>query len=59
MKKIKVETPTLEQKAEMPVLINTNPPKFVSAATMVVPIQELTDEEILEFTLEFERKHGI
>jgi len=38
---------------------STNPPKFVSAATMAAPVSEITDEELLEFTLEFERQHGI
>jgi hypothetical protein len=59
MKKIKIETPMLEQKVSMPCSANSAPVKFVSAATMVQPIPEITDEELLEFTLEFERKHGI
>lgn len=59
IKKMKIETPMLEQKVLMPSATNANPPKFVSAATMAVPIPEITDEELLEFTLEFEREHGI
>jgi hypothetical protein len=59
IKKIKIETPILQQKVSMPSAANTAPPKFVSAGTMVVPIPEISDEELLEFTLEFERKHGI
>ena len=43
----------------MPSAVNTAPPEFVSASTMVEQIAEITDEELLEFTLEFERKHGI
>ncbi|CAF1364671.1 unnamed protein product [Rotaria sordida] len=57
-KKKKIETPMLEQKVPMASDRNTTPPKFVSAATMRVPIPEITDEELLAFTLEFERKHG-
>jgi hypothetical protein len=56
---MKIETSMVEQKGSMPSTANTAPPKFVSAATMVIPIPEFTDEEMLEFTLEFERKHGI
>lgn len=33
--------------------------EFVNAARMVQPIPEISDEELLKFTLEFERKHGI
>ncbi|CAF4578594.1 unnamed protein product [Rotaria sp. Silwood1] len=58
-KKKKIETPMLEQRVPMASDGNTTPPKFVSAATMRVPIPEITDEELLAFTLEFERKHGI
>ncbi|CAF4552946.1 unnamed protein product [Rotaria socialis] len=59
IKKTKTETPMLEQKVSMPSAANTAAVKFVSASTMVVPLPEITDEELLEFTLEFERKHGI
>ena len=59
IKKIKIETPMLEQKAPMPSAASIASPKFVSAATMAAPISEITDEELLEFTLEFERQHGI
>jgi len=56
---MKIETPTLEQQVSMPSAANTAQPKFVSAAKMVISMPEITDEELLEFTLEFERKHGI
>jgi hypothetical protein len=56
---MKIETSVVEQKVSMPSTANTAPPKFQSAATVVIPIPELTDEEMLEYTLEFERKHGI
>ena len=40
--------------------VATNAPaSFVSAASLVQPTSEISDEELLEFTLEFERKHGI
>jgi len=56
---MKIEIPMLERKVSMPSAANTATPKFVRAATMVVPTPEITDEELLEFTLEFEREHGI
>lgn len=59
MKRVKVETPTLEHKTTTALATNTGPPKFVSAAMLVTSVEEITDEELLEFTLEFERKHGI
>lgn len=59
MKKMKIETPVLERKNSMPPIPNPGPPKFVSAGTMAVRIPEITDEELLEYTLEFERKHGL
>ncbi|CAF3849002.1 unnamed protein product [Rotaria sordida] len=58
-KKMRSETPMLEQKTSMSSAASATAPKFVSAATMAAPITEITDEELLEFTLEFERKHGI
>ncbi|CAF4372407.1 unnamed protein product [Rotaria sordida] len=58
-KKMRFETPMLEQKTSMSSAASATAPKFVSAATMAAPVTEITDEELLEFTLEFERKHGI
>ncbi|CAF1336917.1 unnamed protein product [Rotaria sordida] len=58
-KKMRSETPMLGQKTSMSSAASATAPKFVSAATMAAPITEITDEELLEFTLEFERKHGI
>jgi hypothetical protein len=59
MKKIKIETPTLEQQASIFRAGNIVQPKFVSAAKMVVPILEMTDEELLTSALEFDRQNGI
>ncbi len=59
IKKMKIETPMLEQKISMAFPTNTAAPKFVSAAKMAVPVSEISDEELLKFTLEFERTHGI
>lgn len=36
-----------------------NRPGFASAATLVTRLVEITDEELLEYALEFERKHGL
>jgi len=58
IKRMKVETPMLEQTSPASAT-NITPPKFVSAATLATPLVEITDEELLEFTLEFERQHGI
>ncbi|CAF3422167.1 unnamed protein product [Rotaria sp. Silwood1] len=58
-KKTRFETPILEQKTSMPSAASATVPKFVSAATMAAPVPEISDEELLKFTLEFERKHGI
>lgn len=59
-KKIKVETPILKQEASMCFATNNSAaPGFVNAATMVGPISEISDEDLLAYTLEFERKHGI
>lgn len=59
MKKVKIETPMFEGKASMTADASAASPKFVSASTMIQPIQEISDEELLEFVLEFEREHGI
>ena len=58
-KKTKIETPILEKEVSMPSAATIAPPQFVSAAMLVVPVPDISDEELLEFTLEFERKHGI
>ncbi|CAF1131102.1 unnamed protein product [Adineta ricciae] len=59
-KKMKIETPVLERKTPMNSAENNAPAKFVTAsALMNVPIPEISDEELLAFTLEFERTHGI
>jgi hypothetical protein len=47
----------LEQKIPMASNGNTSLPRFVSASSMHVPIPEVTDEELLEFMLEFERQN--
>ncbi|CAF1440640.1 unnamed protein product [Adineta steineri] len=57
-KKIKVETPELAPNMSLSAATNIAP-KFVNASTMAQAIPDITDEELLEFTLEFERKHGI
>ena len=36
-----------------------NRPGFASAATLVIRLVEITDEELLEYALEFERKHDL
>lgn len=59
MKKMKIETPVLESKVSTPAEAAAAPPKFVSASSMIQPIQEISDEELLEFVLKFEREHGI
>jgi hypothetical protein len=56
---MKIETPMLEQNVSMPSAANIAQAEFVSAAKIVIPMPEISDEELLEFTLEFERKHGI
>ena len=58
-KKIKVERPSAEQAS--PIAVNTAnvQANFVSAASLVIPIPEISDEELLAFVLEFERKNGI
>ncbi|CAF1333327.1 unnamed protein product [Adineta steineri] len=58
-KKIKLETPVLEQKSSMPSGASATAPKFISAAAMVASRLEITDEELLQFAIEFEREHGI
>ena len=58
-KKTKIETPILEKEVSMPSAANIASAQFVSAATMMAPVPDITDEELLEFTREFERKHGI
>ena len=71
MKKVKIETPVLEKKVPTPFVANTNPPGFVSAATMVTPAPKstnegafasedlFTDEELLKYAMEFERQYGL
>lgn len=59
MKKMKIETPILQQNVATPSKVSAAPPKFVSASTMAEAMQEISDEELLKFVLEFEREHGI
>lgn len=59
IKKMKIETPILEEKAAIPPEASAAPPKFISASLMIEPSQEISDEELLEFTLEFERPHNV
>ena len=49
----------LEARVPIPSAANATQPKFLSAATMIEPVPEISDKELLQFTLEFERKHGI
>ncbi|CAF1513560.1 unnamed protein product [Adineta ricciae] len=59
-KKIKIETPTLERKCSVQPVAKNVPTNFVSARTLMnAPTPEISDEELLAFTLEFERKHSI
>ncbi|CAF4289527.1 unnamed protein product [Adineta steineri] len=58
-KKIKIETPVLEQKSSMPSSASATAAKFMSAAAMVVSRLEIADEEFLKFAIDFEREHGI
>jgi hypothetical protein len=64
-KKMKIETPVLEQTNSMVSAApstappSTAPPKFINASSMIEPIQEISDEELLEYALEFERQHNI
>ncbi|CAF1325201.1 unnamed protein product [Adineta steineri] len=57
-KKIKVSGDSTEQKPVAPVVTARSQPKFISAAELVVPLPEISDEELLEMALEFERKYG-
>ncbi|CAF1553980.1 unnamed protein product [Adineta ricciae] len=55
-KKMKIETPTLERKCSVQPVAKNIPTNFVSARTLMnAPIPEISDEELLVFTLEFER----
>ncbi|CAF1411244.1 unnamed protein product [Adineta ricciae] len=55
---MKRETPTLERKSSRHSTANNAPANFVSAVTLKnVPIPEISDEELLAFTLEYERQH--
>lgn len=58
-KKMKLEIVVSEEKASMPAATNSAEPKFINVIKLPVPIAELTDEELLEYALEFERKHEI
>ena len=58
-KKIKAELPPGEQASPMDVDTTSVQANFVSAASLVVRMPEISDEELLEFVLEFERKNGI
>ena len=59
MKKMKIETPILQQTSATSFEASSAPPKFVSASTLVETMQEISDEELLKFVLEFEREHDI
>jgi hypothetical protein len=48
-----------EEKNSTPSNINSTPVQFVRASTMINSIPEISDEELLQYTLEFERKHKI
>lgn len=56
---MKTETPMLEQKASMSAATNIAASRFVSASTMAVSVADISDEELLKYTLEFERTHDI
>ena len=56
---MEIGTPLLEQETLIASAANAPPSKFVSAATMATTVPEITDEELLKFVLEFERKHSI
>ncbi len=56
---MKIETPNLEQQVSIFPAGNTVQPKFASAKNMVVPIPEMTDQELLKYALEFELQNGI
>ena len=55
---MKIETPTLQRKVWASATTSARQPKFVSASSIMDPIPEMTDEEILKYTIEFERAHG-
>ncbi|CAF1185724.1 unnamed protein product [Adineta steineri] len=57
-KKIKVNGGSIEEKSVAPIVTAGSQPKFISAAELVVPLPEISDEELLEMALEFERKYG-
>ncbi|CAF4248322.1 unnamed protein product, partial [Adineta steineri] len=57
-KKIKVNGGSTEQKPAAPVVTAGSQSKFISAAELVVPLPDISDEELLEMALEFERKYG-
>lgn len=56
---MKIETPTLTRKVLPATTTSATEPKFVSASSLVDVVSEMTDEEILKYTIEFERKHGL
>ena len=57
--KVSVETPVVEARVPIPSVADAAQPKFLSAATMIASIPEISDEELLQLALELERKHGI
>lgn len=58
-KKMKIETPVLEEKNPVTSAAPIEPTKFVNASSMIEPIEEISDEELLAYALEFERQHNI
>lgn len=58
-KKCKVGQPVEPKPAPISNTITNESPNFVSAATLVSPMQEISDEELVEYMLEFERQHRI
>ncbi|CAF1185874.1 unnamed protein product [Adineta steineri] len=57
-KKIKVNDGSTDQKPVTSIVTAGSQPKFISAAELVVPLPEISDEEFLKMALEFERKYG-
>lgn len=59
IKKIKIDQPQQPANNTVADPITNSSPGFVNASTLITPLQDISDDELLQFTLDFERKHGI
>jgi hypothetical protein len=58
-KRIKVEHSIHDSPNGVCGVVRNDQPNFVSAASLVTPLPEISDAELLQHTLDFEREHGI